>query len=721
MGNAKENPPRRGDLSPCPRVEFDHSGNAIRTTVLSLARPKPSSQRSFPDPSSGVIFDPRIIFVRDRLPGGAILKFTTMCAPSPSDPSPPTPAQDDHALLRTFIAGHQDAFAILLRRHERMVFSAALRILGDPGAAQDAAQQTFLLLARHVARVRPPVVIAGWLYHTARHQAETLSRSMQRRKHRERLAADAAHPTATSLVPGWDELSSQIDAALAKLPTRLREAVVLCLLENQDRDLAATQLGCSPDALTNRLARALDQLRTHLSRPGRPVAAAALALLITQHGSEAHAAGLAPSVLAAHLVPEPAASLTWAASLKLTTIALLVVGAFFVSRTTGSSPSTNVAASSFEPAVSSPQKPAAPPATIPPSPPSTAAPNPAPIAELALAYIPETNPYKPALIAYAKLTQASINAEKNGAPPPTPEERSAALAAITRSLAAGSAAPAVDWGVDYSLGFQTLVTHVTPAQALAKALFKEMPDTASPSERLARSLDILALGHHLGRDGAAIEVLIGNSVAKGALDQLDPLITKLSPKDSALLAVELRKLPPLGTLSTALAYEKNFFIDNLTHELTKELARALAQLSPTDSASPHSTLDAALSSRLADFQMLGLIKEGPVTRVGLSSPIGNFWLTPGETRQGLTLLSVTVTPDRANALLMVEKRPVVLNLAKGTFGIPAMEVLEAAARALSSPSLTGMLLKARPAGTMADLFSELETSVRQISALITKP
>jgi hypothetical protein len=244
-----------------------------------------------------------------------------------------------------------------------------------------------------------------------------------------------------------------------------------------------------------------------------------------------------------------------------------------------------------------------------------------------------------------------------------------------------------------------------------------MPDTASPSERLARSLDILALGHHLGRDGAAIEVLIGNSVAKGALDQLDPLITKLSPKDSALLAVELRKLPPLGTLSTALAYEKTFFIDNLTRELTEELARSLAKPSPTDSASPHSTLDAAFSRRLADFQMLGLTKEGPVTRVGLSSPIGNFWLTPGETRQGLTLLSVTVTPDRANALLMVENRPVVLNLAKGTFGIPAMEVLEAAARALSSPSLTGLLLKARPAGTMADLFNEIETSVREVSLL----
>jgi RNA polymerase sigma-70 factor (ECF subfamily) len=55
---------------------------------------------------------------------------------------------DDHALLRADADGDQAAFAELVARHERMVFSAALRILGDRAVAEDAAQETFLLLAR---------------------------------------------------------------------------------------------------------------------------------------------------------------------------------------------------------------------------------------------------------------------------------------------------------------------------------------------------------------------------------------------------------------------------------------------------------------------------------------------------------------------------------------------------------------------------------------------
>ena len=654
-----------------------------------------------------------------------------MSAPTPHA-SPPLPP-DDHALLRAFVAGDQTAFAVLLRRHERMVFSVSLRTLGDPGSAQDAAQQTFLLLARHSSRLRPPVVIAGWLYHTARHQAETLRRSMQRRRLREQRAASELYSAAVPLAstspvnpspspdtPAWHELSPRLDAALARLPARLRDAVVLCLLENQDRAAAAAQLGCSPDALAKRLARALDQLRSRLSYSSRPVTAGALAALLAQHGSESHAATLAPSVLAAPLAPATAA-LTTTTAFKLTTAAaLLTLGAMFVLRTFNHPASPPVlatlTATAPQPSPSTPS-----PKTIPPASASTPAPappadTPPPDIAQALAAIPDTNPYKPALLAYAALTQGSDQANPNGAPEPTAAARLAARDTILRSLAAGRTAAEVEWGVDYTRGIQTTVPHVAPANKLTQALFKELPASATPSERRELALDVLAFGRHLGHDGALIELFSGIAVTHRALDQLEPLLADLSPAESARIAAELRKLPAFGTLATALAYEKAFFIDGFTRDLTEELATALETLSPPDPSQPAPTAtEAAVARIVADLKLHGLIQEGRLTRVGLRSPTHTFWLSPGETRHGITLLSANVVAG--NALLLVHNRPVHLNLEKGSFTLPVIDVLEAAARALPKESLTAFLLAQRPAGSITDLFGELDLSARQLTAL----
>ena len=82
-------------------------------------------------------------------------------------PRPPSDPASDAALLDRFVRRKdEDAFAALLARHGPMVLSVCRRVLDDAHAAEDAAQATFLVLARKAGALRRPDALAGC---TARH------------------------------------------------------------------------------------------------------------------------------------------------------------------------------------------------------------------------------------------------------------------------------------------------------------------------------------------------------------------------------------------------------------------------------------------------------------------------------------------------------------------------------------------------------------------------
>src|SRR5258705_9858736 len=92
----------------------------------------------------------------------------------------------DQQLLRDYSHSRSEAaFAELVQRHVDLVYSAALRMVRDPHAAQDVTQAAFMALAQGAPRLADRSVLSGWLHRTTLNLAAKTIRSAVRRRNRE--------------------------------------------------------------------------------------------------------------------------------------------------------------------------------------------------------------------------------------------------------------------------------------------------------------------------------------------------------------------------------------------------------------------------------------------------------------------------------------------------------------------------------------------------------
>lgn len=155
----------------------------------------------------------------------------------------------------------EDNFRELIETHQRMVFSLALRILGDHPAAEEVAQDVFLELYRSSQRLESDDHVRFWLRRTAKHRSID---ALRRRSVRPEGAAEEwieeQHVRGEASVVS---LGTQVrlESLLCTLPESLRVAVVLRYQEEMLPEEIASLLGQSVASVKSQLHRGLTLLR----------------------------------------------------------------------------------------------------------------------------------------------------------------------------------------------------------------------------------------------------------------------------------------------------------------------------------------------------------------------------------------------------------------------------------------------------------------------------
>lgn len=144
--------------------------------------------------------------------------------------------EQDEELVRRFLLGETGAFSTLVERHQTRVFNVALRILGDPEEARDAAQDTFLSLLRKLSQFREQAAFTTWLHRITVNACYDILRK-KRRQPLLRLVGSDDDPMPDLAPPVADpaeETAGTLDviAALREIPDEYR--VVLVLADVQD-------------------------------------------------------------------------------------------------------------------------------------------------------------------------------------------------------------------------------------------------------------------------------------------------------------------------------------------------------------------------------------------------------------------------------------------------------------------------------------------------------
>ena len=176
----------------------------------------------------------------------------------------------DKELVRRVKKGDRDAFDLLFSRYQHKILNLVSRYLRDPQDVEDVAQEAFIKAFRALPRFRGESACYTWLYRIASNTAKNHLVARSRRPPGTDVDVEDAEyfdgndalreSESPDAALARDQLSSEIDLAIAELPDDLRSAVTLREFDGLTYEQIAEIMDCPVGTVRSRIFRARESI-----------------------------------------------------------------------------------------------------------------------------------------------------------------------------------------------------------------------------------------------------------------------------------------------------------------------------------------------------------------------------------------------------------------------------------------------------------------------------
>jgi RNA polymerase sigma factor (sigma-70 family) len=179
----------------------------------------------------------------------------------------------DEALAASAARGDRAAFNALVKRHKEPLYRFVRRYVGQADDAYDVLQESFVSAWGALPRYDSNRPFAPWLHRITLNKCRDFGRRQVVRRALLRIVAVEPQDVSMSEADIMDAESQasnklrRLDRAMADLPARYKEPLLLTAMEGRSHDEAAQILGISSKAVEMRVYRARHKLRQAMGEP----------------------------------------------------------------------------------------------------------------------------------------------------------------------------------------------------------------------------------------------------------------------------------------------------------------------------------------------------------------------------------------------------------------------------------------------------------------------
>lgn len=180
--------------------------------------------------------------------------------------------QEDARLVCLALDGSDAAFTRLAGRHKRWLYRFIRRYVGNDADAFDLLQESFIAAWSALEKFDSTRPFHAWLRQIALNKCRDRGRREKVRSIIRRLTSDQEQFVARARWANPEaaitsrEALARLDSAIASLPPRLREPLILTVFENLSHRDAAQMLNVSEKAVETRVHRARQRLSQLIER-----------------------------------------------------------------------------------------------------------------------------------------------------------------------------------------------------------------------------------------------------------------------------------------------------------------------------------------------------------------------------------------------------------------------------------------------------------------------